>query len=331
MQPIERYGLVALVFLGITITAAFVWEPEEANAGSGSPEDARASSNAIARAVESKDRAGTSNRVSGRAMSQKNQEAQKAKPKGLSAAQRAELLALQGGKHETSNTNAAGPGRGNVGDAMRPKFQKPAGGELVALGNAARPLSSDAKPVPTQEKRTDPAPISPKTKKTAAPAKGRVYEVRSNDTLSEIAMRELGTWKRWKEIVELNPGLDPNRLREGARIVLPADAKGTQAKGTTAKAQQAPKPAAARTPSGATHTVQQNESLWKIAAARLGSGERWTEIAKLNPDINPDRLTVGMKLVLPKGAASAGPRDTVAQAEPAAASAAERRTTGKVR
>ena len=57
------------------------------------------------------------------------------------------------------------------------------------------------------------------------------------------------------------------------------------------------------------HVVAEDESLWKIAASRLGSGERWNEIAKLNPTIDPDRLKVGQRLQLPAGA---GPASTSA-------------------
>ena len=71
---------------------------------------------------------------------------------------------------------------------------------------------------------------SPSRKASETPAKGRSqrvagssgdYLVKKGDVLSRIAQRELGSSKRWREIVELNPGLDPNRLLVGARLRLP--------------------------------------------------------------------------------------------------------------
>ena len=33
------------------------------------------------------------------------------------------------------------------------------------------------------------------------------------------------------------------------------------------------------------YTVKENENLWKIASEQLGSGNAWTQIRDLNPDI----------------------------------------------
>ncbi len=49
------------------------------------------------------------------------------------------------------------------------------------------------------------------------------------------------------------------------------------------------------------YTVQEGDSLWKIAAGQLGNGSRYAEITKLNADIldDEDNLTVGMRLRMP--------------------------------
>lgn len=49
-----------------------------------------------------------------------------------------------------------------------------------------------------------------------------------------------------------------------------------------------------------TYTVGRGDTLWSIAASKLGDGARWREIAKLNHLANADRLTPGQKLKLPK-------------------------------
>lgn len=56
-----------------------------------------------------------------------------------------------------------------------------------------------------------------------------------------------------------------------------------------------------------THIVQANESMWTIARKTLGAGHKWELIAKANPQINPDRIKPGDKLIIPKLAAERGP------------------------
>ncbi len=70
-----------------------------------------------------------------------------------------------------------------------------------------------------------PAPIRtvpPTPPKPDTTAKSRQYTIQAKDTLSEIAQRELGTIKRMDEILTLNPSLDKNNVRVGAKILLPA-------------------------------------------------------------------------------------------------------------
>ncbi|MBP8532347.1 N-acetylmuramoyl-L-alanine amidase [Streptomyces sp. MK37H] len=49
-----------------------------------------------------------------------------------------------------------------------------------------------------------------------------------------------------------------------------------------------------------TYTVGKGDTLWSIAASKLGDGNRWREIAKLNKLADADKLTPGQKLKLPK-------------------------------
>ena len=53
---------------------------------------------------------------------------------------------------------------------------------------------------------------------TARPA---TYTMKAGDTLWSIAAKHLGSGQRWKEIVKVNPGLDPRKLRVGQVIKLP--------------------------------------------------------------------------------------------------------------
>lgn len=78
--------------------------------------------------------------------------------------------------------------------------------------------------------------------KAATPAPGGTYVVKPGDVLSVIAERELGSSKRWPEIVALNPGIDPKRLFQGAVLRLPAAGASRTEQSTVAKATTEPTP-----------------------------------------------------------------------------------------
>jgi hypothetical protein len=52
---------------------------------------------------------------------------------------------------------------------------------------------------------------------------------------------------------------------------------------------------------GVRYVVKEGDSLWNIAAEKLGNGSRYNEISKLNTDVlkNDHDLTIGMRLSLP--------------------------------
>jgi nucleoid-associated protein YgaU len=50
----------------------------------------------------------------------------------------------------------------------------------------------------------------------------RLYEVKVGDRLEDIALLHLGSRKRHKDILALNPGLNPKRLMPGQKLYLPA-------------------------------------------------------------------------------------------------------------
>ncbi|MFJ2007420.1 LysM peptidoglycan-binding domain-containing protein [Streptomyces chartreusis] len=49
-----------------------------------------------------------------------------------------------------------------------------------------------------------------------------------------------------------------------------------------------------------TYTVRTGDTLWSIAASKLGDGNRWREIASLNKLADADEIAPGQKLKLPK-------------------------------
>lgn len=72
-------------------------------------------------------------------------------------------------------------------------------------------------------------------------------------------------------------------------------------------AQAKPTPVQEETSSSATaetktrkYTIRPNETLYSIALKVYGNGNRWREILKANPDLNPNRMVPGKKLTVPQ-------------------------------
>lgn len=102
-------------------------------------------------------------------------------------------------------------------------------GHLILAGQVLK-LPTGAKPAspPASTPAPDVLPTGRPAARTASSEGTRTYTIRKGDILGEIALRELGTSKRWKQIVDLNPDLDPRKLFVGEEILLPAREDGTR-------------------------------------------------------------------------------------------------------
>lgn len=151
---------------------------------------------------------------------------------------------------------------------------------------------------PAGERKLGVSAPSAERRDKPAPATGRTYLVKSGETLGEIASRELGSFARWSEIAQLNGNLDPKKVRAGMKLALPADAK------TPAVTQKSAAKVNGRGESmpGGSYVVRSGDTLSGIAAKVLGNEGRWPEIAVLNPGVDPKRLKVGSRLRVPGGA-----------------------------
>ncbi|MFI5987667.1 LysM peptidoglycan-binding domain-containing protein [Streptomyces sp. NPDC051555] len=194
----------------------------------------------------------------------------------------------------------------------------PAGTALAAPAPAAVGVSVSAAPVPGA-----PAAATAATQQTGAPGAAMSHTVQDSrpaESLWSIAEQRLGDGERWGDIAALNEGqtmVDGTRfhadqpIQPGWILHLPTDAR-PAGPGTGAGPDL---PGAA----GATHTVREGESLSEIAAATLGSADRYQEIFDLNrgqalPDgttfTDPDLILPGQQLALPQPAAPAVPSPT---------------------
>ncbi|MBX3462373.1 MAG: LysM peptidoglycan-binding domain-containing protein [Planctomycetes bacterium] len=91
-------------------------------------------------------------------------------------------------------------------------------GTVLVLPSAASPA-----PAPAPVAKADAARSDGAARTEASASRGGVvaYKVAKSDTFEGIASRQLGDRKRVAEIRELNPDVDPTRLRVGQEIRLP--------------------------------------------------------------------------------------------------------------
>lgn len=132
-----------------------------------------------------------------------------------------------------------------------------------------------------------------------APAGGRTHVVGKGEYLSDISKNYYGTTRNWQKIASANPGVNPNNLKVGQKLVIPdlADAAPAPVGGA---------PAVPVAGSG-TYTVVKGDQGGDIARKTLGSARRWPDIAAANPGIDATKLKIGQVLQIPGGVAAQVP------------------------
>lgn len=196
--------------------------------------------------------------------------------------------------------------------------------------NAARQAGAQPAPGPLTPPiaRTDAPPavdsMSRLVNSSGSVGSNTTYAVKESDTLSDIARETYGDEKYWKAILEANPGLEPNRLFVGKKLILPpkeAVLAGKARPATPAPAATTPtgkastvagerlaagKPTGPARSARATYRVGSGDTLIRIARDVLKNEDRWREIWELNKDRlkSADILPVGFELKLPEGAGS---------------------------
>lgn len=153
--------------------------------------------------------------------------------------------------------------------------------------------------LPSRAATASPAPTTAGTT-TAPPAGARTHTVQRDEYLVDISEKYYGTTTRWKLIADANPGVNPNRLLVGQKLVIPhaGDASGSATASGSASGSAV---------AGDSYVIKSGDTLERIAQRTLGDGSKWRDIAKLNPGLDPTRLMVGQKITLPQGAQQAAP------------------------
>lgn len=166
-------------------------------------------------------------------------------------------------------------------------FDRPDVSARVAAEASASPGPREAD-IPRLDLPGGAAPVAAATPAAVA---GTVT-VRSGDTLYAIAQRALGDGDRWRELYDANRDQlkSPNLVQAGMNLRVPGR--------TPAAAPQRP-----GSDTTAIYVVQAGDTLYRIAARRLGDGKRWREIYEANRSTigsDPAQLEAGMKLAMPR-------------------------------
>ncbi|HTF56392.1 MAG TPA: LysM peptidoglycan-binding domain-containing protein [Planctomycetota bacterium] len=199
-------------------------------------------------------------------------------------------------------------------NAGTPAPETPANAAAV-IGEADRRETGPAGAPPTQPDRTAaPAPVPAPLPVDPHPATEE-YVVQAGETLAAIAEKKYGDQNKWTIIAKANPTVNPNKMKVGAKLVLPSPAATPNPAPEAAAAKAEPDPAPADG-SPRTYTIQVGDSLSKIAKRFYGTTTAVAKIKEANVEAlqDVDFLAVGLKLVLPEMPAKAPP--TVTKGEP---------------
>ena len=165
-----------------------------------------------------------------------------------------------------------------------------------------------------------PPVVEPVDVPAVTPAVDNVYVIQSGDSLSKIAARH---GVKTAELAELNNISDPNKIRIGQKLVLPAYAKASTSAPKAPAAEKKAPAAKAEVAADGIYVVKNGDALSKIAKAH---GVKQSEIMALNNITDPNKIRIGQKLKMPvAGAAAAAP-----EAAPAAAPKAPKAESKKV-
>jgi LysM repeat protein len=169
-----------------------------------------------------------------------------------------------------------------------------------------------------------PAPVVP-VKPMTTP-----YTVKKGDTVSGVAYRY---YLRWQDVLAVNPGLDPKRLRIGQMIQLPgqvdlnrsrsAPAASAARPVTATPAKVEPPKVSAPAVSGpsTTYTVKKGDSLSVIAYKH---GIKTSALRAAN-NLKSDRIIVGQKLKVPGATTAAATKPAEKLPPPPAADASAKK------
>lgn len=303
MQRIERYGVIALLFLLVTVLAFSMWGEEIVD-----PKNS--STQTLASVTPTRREPATRRRTPARTTGPNTSSRLNSQVgSGVPLSNKIRTARVQTRPMPVTNTGTRNQGSNRLRVGTRRNTttspaQNDRNRELTLANSGGNTVRRTTQPLaretnkPNSIKTAANRVVTPASNR--APAKAKTWTVQRGETLSEISQEALGSASLWIKIAAANPGVDPNRLSVGTKLVLPSGLEIVASQKLTANKQAAPKSRVANS-TGGYYTVQSGDVLSKIAQRELGSAKRWREIVTLNPSVDPNRLAVGTKLVLPAG------------------------------
>lgn len=129
------------------------------------------------------------------------------------------------------------------------------------------------------------------------------YTVKRGDNLWKIAEVNYGSGYNWTDISKANKLTNPGQLLVGQKLILPKVEKkvAVNAVNKTSVITKTVTETQTKIVVGS-YKVARGDNLWKIAVKTYGDGYQWVQIWKSNKKslLNPDKLEIGMELVLPQ-------------------------------
>ncbi|MGC2828980.1 MAG: LysM peptidoglycan-binding domain-containing protein [Candidatus Acidiferrum sp.] len=155
-----------------------------------------------------------------------------------------------------------------------------------ALAKSAQPVAPVASVDPTEPRLA---------LGSSAISNQKIVRVQPGDSLWKLAQQNLGRGNRWPELLAANRWIaDPNRIRAGARLYLPA------APAIPPATRNAATSTVGRNAS--TVKVRRGDTLWSLAKSTLGRSSYWPCLASANPSISdPNRIYENQDLFIPAG------------------------------
>lgn len=207
------------------------------------------------------------------------------------------------GEPQPARADATARGMPLRGEAKAPAPERPLIdlAELDGGRRGAEPRQTVADPEPKPPVRAGGS--VPDEAPPASPAEPPrpTHKVARNDTLEDIA-RRLGDVRYVALLKELNPTVDPLRMRVDSVLQLPTEQerRALLAK-SAAPSGQTPQGETPAAPVGAlrTHRVEPGDTFEGLAIRYLGGPGRVGEIIKLNPTVDPTRMRKGQLIKLP--------------------------------
>jgi nucleoid-associated protein YgaU len=305
MQQIERYGVIALVFLLVTIVAVSFW-------GDGKSPGFWSRLTGRNQKIELAKNTAIADRAVENALPLNSPAAPNAgEPNPQSPAPNAPPPAApQSAESAIANANANAGGAPiaahvQAGGDAPVAAPAPKDAASVAGAPAAHPAASSAPLVVANSKDSHVAMKNPMAPSAASSSTSSVeYVVQKGDSLASIAQKNLGNSNRWGEIQSLNNGIQPKSLRVGMHLKLPATATASASATEHAPKADTSAPKKAAPAVDAAHTnnvyvVKTGDTLRSIADKKLGSPDRWKDIVAANPGLDTNKLVVGKTLKLP--------------------------------